>query len=116
MVSNRTYGVVPRLPELYPLSSQYYQLLFDGSLGYEVAAVFGRFPNLAGYHLKPDSFGWPGLRPPGTVRDYLSQLPGLNYGRADESFTVYDQPLTIIFKNTGSLTATEMLARFQVSE
>ena len=114
LVSNRTYGVVPRLPELYPLASQYYQLLFDGALGYEAVAVFGRFPNLAGVHLKPDTFGWPRLRPPALVAEYLDGVTGLTLGRADESFTVYDQPLTIIFKNTEGMTAEEMLPLFEL--
>ncbi|HSG16445.1 MAG TPA: glycosyltransferase family 39 protein, partial [Anaerolineae bacterium] len=30
LASNRNYGVIPRLPERYPLSSQFYRLLFDG--------------------------------------------------------------------------------------
>lgn len=108
ILSNRVYGVAPRLPEFYPLSSQYHQLLFDGSLGYEPVWVGGRYPNLFGFYLKPDSFGWPGLESPGAVEEFLTSLPGLNGGRADESFTVYDQPLTIIFRNTGDLTAEEM--------
>ncbi|MEJ2748339.1 MAG: hypothetical protein P8183_10595, partial [Anaerolineae bacterium] len=108
IVSNRVYGVAPRLPEKYPLSSQYHQLLFDGSLGYEVVAVYGRFPHLFGLYLKPDTFSWPGLTPPAAVADYLADRPGLNWGRADESFIAYDQPLVMIFRNTAGKTAEEM--------
>ncbi len=32
ILSNRVYGVDPRLPERYPLSNQYHQLLFHGKL------------------------------------------------------------------------------------
>lgn len=113
IVSNRVYGVVPRLPEKYPLSSQYHQLLFDGVLGYELVAVHGRFHQLFGLHLKPDTFGWPGLQPPAAVADYLANQPGINGGRADESFIAYDQPLTMIFRNTGYLTANEMAVHFE---
>ncbi|MEW5985465.1 MAG: phospholipid carrier-dependent glycosyltransferase [Chloroflexota bacterium] len=113
LVSNRIYGVVPRLPADFPLSSQYHPLLFDGRLGYEVVYVNGRFPRLGDFYLKPDTFGWPGLRPPAAVQSYLAARPGVNWGRADESFLVYDQPLTIVFANTGRLTAAEMLALFQ---
>jgi hypothetical protein len=109
IVSNRVYGVVPRRPDQYPISGRYHQSLFSGSLGYEVAAVYGRFPNLLGFYLKPDTFSWPELRPPVEVADYLAGFPGLNWGRSDESFTVYDQPLTIIFRNVGRLSAEEML-------
>ncbi|MCB8917817.1 MAG: glycosyltransferase family 39 protein [Ardenticatenaceae bacterium] len=112
LISNRVYGVVPRLPARYPLSSQYAQLLFDGRLGYEVVYVSGRFPSLGGFSLKPDSFGWPGLVPPRPVADYLAGVGGVTPGRADESFTVYDQPLTMVLRNTGRMTVAEMLAQF----
>lgn len=103
LVSNRLYGVVPRLPDKYPLSNRYYHLLFSGQLGYEVAYVSGRYPTLFGFSLQPNTFGWPGLTPPPAVSNYLAQSRAWSPGRADESFTVYDQPLTIIFKNTGRL-------------
>lgn len=112
ILSNRIYGVVPRLPERYPLSSQYHQLLFDGELGYEPVYVVGRFPTLFGWQLRPDTFGWPNLRPPTLVQDYLTAQPGFNLGRTDESFIVYDQPLTIIFENVERKTAVELQALF----
>ncbi len=109
LVSNRVYGVVPRLPEAYPLSSQYHQMLFDGSLGYELVWVNGRYPHLFSTFYRPDTFGWPGLTPPPGVSAYLAAaMPGLNGGRVDESFVVYDQPLTMIFRNNGRLSAAEM--------
>jgi hypothetical protein len=114
LASNRVYGVVPRLPHRYPISSQYYQLLFDGARGYEVVAVYGRFPDFFGWYLKPDTFGWPDLRPPVAVADYLADLPGVDGGRADESFTVYDQPLTIIFENVAGKTSEEMRRLFEI--
>ena len=86
--SNRNYGVIPRLPKRYPISSQYYPLLFDGNLGYEVVYAGTRMPSLLGFSLKEDSFGWPGLNPPQDVGDYLDGLPGMSLGRFDESFTV----------------------------
>lgn len=106
--SNRNYGVIPRLEERYPLSNQYYPLLFDGTLGFEVAYTGSRFPGLFDFHYKPDTFGWPGLEPPEPVADYLRSIPGINGGRNDESFTVYDQPLVMIFRNVENLTAEEM--------
>jgi hypothetical protein len=116
VASNRVYGVVPRLPGRYPISGQYYQLLFDGSLGYEPVFVNGRSPHMSDFHLWPDRFGWPDLQPPVAVADYLNdKLPGLNGGRGDESFTVYDQPLPIIFENRGRLTAEEMRQLFKLN-
>ncbi|MCP4418546.1 MAG: glycosyltransferase family 39 protein [Chloroflexi bacterium] len=112
ILSNRIYGVVPRLPERYPLSSQYHALLFAGKLGYEPVYVNGRFPTLFGWQLRPGRFGWPNLQPPGSVQSYFAAQPGINLGRADESFLVYDQPLTIIFENVERKTAVEMQSLF----
>ena len=115
ILSNRVYGVTPRLLERYPLSEQYHQLLFDGALGYELVWVGGRAPRLFGVELRADTFSWPGLRPPNAVRDYLNRSRGLRLGRADESFIVYDQPLTMIFRNTGNLSAEEMKEAFTLT-
>lgn len=112
LTSNRLYGVIPRLPQRYPLSSQYHQLLFDGRLGYELVAVYGRFPRLGPIYIKPDTFTWPGLTPPTAVAAYLNSFPGLTWGRADESFIVYDQPLTMIWRNVERKTAVELAEYF----
>jgi hypothetical protein len=112
ILSNRVYGVVPRLPERFPLSSQYHQLLFDGRLGYELVWVGDRTPRLLGLSLVPDTFGWPGLTPPADVANTLSDGPNISFGRVDESFVVYDQPLTMIFRNVGGMTAEEMREEF----
>ncbi len=108
VLSNRVYGVVPRLPGRYPISSQYHQLLFDGTLGYELVWVGDRAPHLLGLSLAAETFGRPTVRPPAGVTDYLAGRPSFSFGRADESFIVYDQPLTMIFRNTGKLTAGQM--------
>ncbi len=113
--SNRNYGVIPRLEERYPLSSQYYDLLFDGELGFEVAYAVSRHPNIFGLALISDPFGWPGLETPPAVQAYLSEGATIPMGRFDESFTVYDQPLAIIFKNVDKLSAEQLLERFQLS-
>lgn len=113
--SNRNYGVIPRLEERYPLSSQYYHLLFGGQLGFNVAYVGTRAPNLFGLSLMPDSFTWPGIEKHSAVEQYFDELRGINIGRFDESFTVYDQPLVIILKNTSKLSADEMAELFQFS-
>lgn len=112
--SNRNYGVIPRLPDQYPLSSQYYQLLMDGQLGFQVVYAGSRQPNWLGIHLKPDTFSWPGLPVPEPVQAYLNGRWGPNWGRADESFTVYDQPLTLILENKARLSASEMSALFEI--
>lgn len=112
--SNRGYGVVARLPEYYPLSYQYYERLFAGDLGFEVVFVTGRSPQLAGVALWPDRFGETGLDAPPLVRQFLDSHADLTLGKADESFTVYDQPMPIILHNREHLTVEEMLQRFDL--
>ena len=113
ILSNRVYGVITRLPERYPLSGQYHQMLFDGALGYELVWVGGRSPSLFGISFPADTFDWLGMRPPEGATAYLATAPSFSPGRTDESFIVYDQPLTMIFRNTGRLTAEQMRAAFQ---
>ncbi len=113
IASNRNYGVIPRLEEMYPLSSQYYPLLFDGSLGFELSFVTTRSPNGLGLELVPDPFVWPDLTPPEEIGAYLDEIGGISLGRFDESFTVYDQPLVMIFENQDRLTAHEMAKLFR---
>ncbi|MFW6069308.1 MAG: ArnT family glycosyltransferase [Chloroflexota bacterium] len=112
--SNRGYGVVARLPGIYPLSHQYYERLFSGDLGFEVVFVTGRSPQLAGVALWPDRFGQTGLEKPPLVRQFLESYADLTPGKADESFTVYDQPMPIILHNREQLTVDEMLQRFEL--
>lgn len=90
--SNRQWGTTTRVPERYPLTSQFYRSLlgcpaekeiiwcynvaqvgaFQGELGFELAAVFDSSPRLG-----PLVFN--------------SQF-------ADEAFTVYDHPKVFIFR------------------
>ncbi len=114
ILSNRIYGTVPRLPERYPISSQYHELLFSGALGFEPVFVAGRYPTLFGWRLRTDTFGWPNLPTPSLVQAHLTDQPGINLGRADESFIVYDQPLTIIFENVERKTAADLQSLFEV--
>lgn len=115
IASNRVYSVVPRQSDRYPLAGQYHQLLFNGDLGYELVFVVGRSPQLGEIHLWADRFGGSGVTPPAEVVDYLAATPRINLGPADESFLVYDQPLVMLFRNTGQLTVAEMLAQFEAS-
>jgi hypothetical protein len=76
--------------------------------------VNGRSPHLSAFYYRPDTFSWPGLEPPEAVWRYLAEvMPGLNGGRVDESFVVYDQPLVLVFRNNGRLSAEEMRGLFE---
>lgn len=90
--SNRQWGSLPRLPERFPMTAEYYRRLlgcpqklsiqecynvaqpgdFQGDLGFELIQVFQSDPTLGGW----------------SVNDQF----------AEEAFTVYDHPKVFIFK------------------
>jgi len=76
LASNRLYDSIPRLPMRYPMTIRYYQLLFNGQLGFERVAEFTSYPGLFGIQI-PDQV-------------------------AEESFSVYDHPRVQIFKKTSA--------------
>ena len=94
--SNRQWGTIPRVPERYPLTTEYYRALigcpvekdllwcysvaepgmFKGELGFELAAVFQNDPQIGNWRIN-DQF-------------------------AEEAFTVYDHPKVLIFRKTST--------------
>ncbi|MBI4673815.1 MAG: glycosyltransferase family 39 protein, partial [Chloroflexi bacterium] len=69
--SNRLYQSIPRLPRRYPLTTKYYEWLFDGELGFDKIKEFTSYPQLFGIVFNDDS--------------------------SDEAFTVYDHPKVLVF-------------------
>ena len=100
--SNRTYGAVARAPERYPYSSNYYALLFEGDLGYELEKSFSSYPSLLGVSLVDDPFRRAGV-PILSGLDGDQGLLSINMGYADNDHITYDHPLVMLFKNTGRL-------------
>src|SRR5215207_1686181 len=76
LASNRLYDSIPRLPRRYPMTSRYYEMLFNGELGFARVAEFTSYPTFLGIQL-PDQV-------------------------AEESFSVYDHPRVQIFKKTAA--------------
>ncbi|MGE0824737.1 MAG: hypothetical protein AB7G75_28060 [Candidatus Binatia bacterium] len=111
LYSNRLYATIPRLPERYPTSTRYYESLFDGSLGYEFMHAEARIPQLFGIAYDEDTFGRSPIGEPAGYRPEHGHFVTFSFGWADESFSVYDHPKTLIFKNTGQLLAPEILAK-----
>jgi len=74
--SNRLWGSIPKVPELYPITSRYYSLLFENKLGYQKIREFNSFPTL--------DLGF---------TQFI-----INDSQGEEAFTVYDHPQVMIFK------------------
>ncbi len=77
--TKRIYGSVTRAPEKFPLTTRYFYRLFAGDLGFTLIQEFASRPALFGLQ----------------IHDEL----------ADESFSVYDHPKVLVFRNTGHLPA-----------
>ena len=88
IASNRFYDTETRNPTRWPLTTLYYEKLFAGELGYELAAVFD----------EPFALG------PWRVSDQhlpIYDSPAwLNEIEADEAFHVYDHPAVFIFRKS----------------
>ncbi len=109
LFSNRLYGTIPRLPERYPMSSEYYERLFDGSLGYELVYADTRPVQSLGVTYREDQFTRVNFDPPVGFEQPDGTLLTVAPGWADESFSVYDHPQVLIFENTGRLDSATML-------
>ncbi|HEY3083461.1 MAG TPA: DUF2298 domain-containing protein [Chloroflexota bacterium] len=108
--SNRLYGTIPRLPERYPLTKRYYQMLFGEQLGFQLVAEFTRYPEVGGVALIDDTLTDPGLPEPPLHASHVTAPVKLNLGRADESFSVYDHPKVLIFRKTRPITEAQYRA------
>ncbi|HVN76749.1 MAG TPA: DUF2298 domain-containing protein, partial [Thermoanaerobaculaceae bacterium] len=77
--TKRLYGAISRVPKKYPFTDNFFRELFAGDLGYTLVKDVASRPGLLGIELPTEL--------------------------ADESFSVYDHPKAVIFRNTGHLTA-----------
>lgn len=84
--SNRLYGSIPRLPLRYPMTTKYYEWLFNGTLDFDVVGTFTSRPQLFGIEIADDD--------------------------AEEIFTVYDHPKVFIFKKNARYDPSKTAALF----
>ena len=108
LFSNRLYGTIPRLPDRYPISTRYYEALFDGSLGYELVYSADKTASFLGVAYDDDPFARVDFSAAGYVPP-SGALATFRFGWADESFTVYDHPKSFVFENTGRLGQDEIV-------
>lgn len=113
LATNRLYGSIARLPDRYPLTTAYYELLFSEKLGFKLTAFAATYPSLLGVTIVDDTFSDPRLPVPSLLADYRPSPVVLNLGRADESFTVYDHPKPLVFQKVQQLSAEELRALFE---
>lgn len=89
IASRRHYGVLPRLVGRFPEMCGYYDALWSGRLGYRIVARFRRRP------------AWPAMIDPEV--------------QAEETFTVFDSPTTIIFANESHLSPERIQAEIRAA-
>ncbi|MCC6456508.1 MAG: glycosyltransferase family 39 protein [Caldilineaceae bacterium] len=87
--SKRIYDSVDELPQRYPMTNLYYDAMWDGRLGFEMAAEFTSPPRL---------FGWK-----------------FDDRYADESWSLYDHPQVTVFRKVRQLSDAEFDAIFDHS-
>jgi len=110
--SNRLYNTIPRLSERYPMTSRYYELLMGEQLGYELVYYAASYPNLCGVALVDDTFSDPPLPVPALLARDRAEGRQWLLGRADESYSVYDHPLALVFAKTEQHSREDLLALF----
>jgi asparagine N-glycosylation enzyme membrane subunit Stt3 len=106
--TNRGYGAIPRLTERYPLSSKYHELLFSGKLGFEMVYCATSYPSFLGVTIVDDTFTYLKIPVPGGI-DTCS--PGgivINMGFAEETLTVFDHPMSMVFGKITDLSQEEL--------
>lgn len=102
--TNRVWGTVPRVPERYPVSTEFYRLLLgcppdrDVVWCYNVAEV-GTFQGQLGFDLVYVGTSYPNLGP---IR--------FNTQFAEEAFSVYDHAKVMIFRKNESYDAERVRA------
>ena len=110
--SNRQWGTTTRVPERYPLTTEYYRQLIGCPSGMSIIACYsvaepGMFEEQLGFELIKVFQSDPNI---GNIR--------FNTQFADESFTVYDHPKVLIFRKSADYSqerAQEILSAVDLS-
>jgi hypothetical protein len=104
MSSNRLWATIPRVPDKYPIASEFYKNLFSRKTNFTLVKQFVSYPGFffsflkSCYYFGPTNY--PGLKTSWFSVDKNCSYPGiyLRDDTAEEAFTVYDHPQVLIFK------------------
>ncbi|RLC62218.1 MAG: hypothetical protein DRI48_09805, partial [Chloroflexi bacterium] len=115
LASNRLYASIARLPDRYPLTTEYYRALFTGELGFELLADFTSRPALGPFQFPDQEIPYPLME-----ADYVHQRNPIKvyFPPAEEAFSVYDHPRVLIFRKTAAYShqrAVEVLGRVDLN-
>ncbi len=103
IASNRLYGSITPLSQRYPMTAQYYHRLFAEELGFELVYFAQVYPQLGPFRLVNDTLSRPGLPVPELLSTEGRLATDLVLGHADESYSVYDHPMPLVFERTSDL-------------
>lgn len=113
LASQRLSGSIPRVPSRYPMASRYYRALFDGQLGFDLAAYARNDPSLGDVTVVDDRISRAGLALPPLLASYHPSPWVSDWGYEDETLNVYDHPMPLVFRKIRSLTAAQLRAILQ---
>jgi hypothetical protein len=86
--SNRFYDSLSRIPTRFPMSIDYYDVLFSGELGFELVLEWTSYPRVWDIEWKNQVLPTDDL--PAWMNEY----------EVEEAFTVYDHPAIFVFRKT----------------
>jgi len=105
--SHRLYATISELPDRYPDTSAYYRVLFSGKLGYELVHSESTFPSIGNFAIINETFFSDHLEAPRGLNNFFPSRY-INLGKADESFSVYDHPVNLLFRNVSRYSANKI--------
>jgi len=114
--SNRLYGSIGRMPERYPITSQYYRRLFAEELGFQLVYFSQVYPQLGPVRLVHDTLSPAGLEEPALLATQGHGQADLRLGLADESYSVYDHPMPLLFERVSDHSVAELARLLSVED
>jgi hypothetical protein len=106
LTSNRLWSSITSVPDRYPITTKYYQNLFDGKSEFKKIIEFNSYPGFSLPFLNKCIYFGPTNFPYLHNKNYWFEIdnncsyPGvyLRDDTAEEAFSVYDHPKVLIFK------------------